>query len=61
MLIIKIEDGDVSRALKKYKKKVQDTRLLQQLKKRKEYTKPSVRRRNEILKAEYKSKKNISN
>ena len=60
MLIIKIEDGDVGRALKKYKKKVQDTRLLQQLKKRKEYTKPSVKRRNEILKAVYKSKKNLS-
>lgn len=58
MLIIKIEDGDVGRALKRYKKKVQDTRLLQQLKKRKEYVKPSVKRRTEVLKAAYKSKMN---
>ncbi|MCB9294443.1 MAG: 30S ribosomal protein S21 [Phaeodactylibacter sp.] len=57
MLIIEIKDGEgIDRALKRYKRKFQNTGLIKELRKRKEYTKPSVRRRNEVLKAAYKEK-----
>lgn len=57
MLIIEIKDGEgIDRALKRYKRKFQNTGLIKELRKRREYTKPSVRRRNEVLKAAYKEK-----
>ena len=58
MLIIEVKDSEtIDRALKRYKRKVQNTRLIKELRRRKEFVKPSVKRRNEILKAEYKNKK----
>lgn len=57
MLIIQIKDNEtIDRALKRYKRKFQDARIMQQLRKRREFTKPSVQRRNEIQKAVYKQK-----
>lgn len=52
MLIIEVKDGEsIDRALRRYKRKVRDTRILKELRNRREYTKPSVQRRNELLKA----------
>ncbi len=57
MLIIEVKDGEnIDRALKRYKRKFQNAGVLKELRKRKEFTKRSVRRRNEILKARYKEK-----
>ncbi len=58
MLIIEVKDGEnIDRALKRYKKKHQRTKLIRELRNRKHFLKPSVRRRAEVLKAIYKSKK----
>ena len=55
MLIIDSKDCEnIDKALKKYKKKYEKSRVLNQLRDRQSFTKPSVRRRTEILKAVYK-------
>ncbi|MBK6482930.1 MAG: 30S ribosomal protein S21 [Chitinophagales bacterium] len=54
MLIIDTRDSEsLDKALKKYKKKFEKAGILKQLKSRQAFTKPSVRRRGEILKAVY--------
>jgi small subunit ribosomal protein S21 len=59
MLIIDAtREKSIDHALRMYKKKVQKTRLIQQLQERKTYTKPSVKRREVILKAKYGAKFN---
>ena len=58
MLIIEVKDNEsIDRALKRYKRKVRDTRILKEVRRRREFRKPSVIRRNEILKAAYQQKK----
>lgn len=58
MLIIEVKDGEsIDRALKRYKNKHRRVGVIQELRKRKEFVKPSVLRRKEILKAEYINKK----
>ena len=55
MLIIDSKDCEnIDKALKKYKKKFEKAKILVQLRERQSYTKPSVRRRGEVLKAVYK-------
>jgi len=55
MLIIDSKDCEnIDKALKKYKKKYEKSRVLNQLRDRQSFTKPSIRRRTEILKAVYK-------
>ena len=57
MLIIDSKDCEnIYKALKKYKKKFEKAKILVQLRERQSYTKPSVKRRGEILKAVYKLK-----
>ena len=59
MLIINLKNGDnLEKALKTLKSKVIKTKQNQILFERKEYRKPSVERRSEILKAIYLEKKN---
>jgi small subunit ribosomal protein S21 len=54
MIIIKINNGDnIEKALKTLKSKVIKTKQTQKLFERKEYTKKSVLRRAQILKAKY--------
>ncbi len=54
MLIIDSKDCEnIDKALKKYKKKYEKSRTLNQLRERQSFTKPSVRRRTEVLKAIY--------
>jgi small subunit ribosomal protein S21 len=58
MLIVEVKDNEnIDRALKRFKRKFRDTGVLKELRKRREFTKPSVRRRNEILKAKYREQK----
>ena len=47
------EVDSIDRALKKYKKKFERTQVLKELRARKEYTKKSIVRRQQIIKAEY--------
>jgi small subunit ribosomal protein S21 len=57
MLIIDSKDCEnIDKALKKYKKKFEKAKILLQLRERQSFTKPSVRRRGEVLKAVYKQK-----
>jgi small subunit ribosomal protein S21 len=54
MLIIDSKDCEnIDKALKKYKKKFEKSRILMQLRERQSFTKPSVKRRTEVLKAVY--------
>ncbi|MBK6546754.1 MAG: 30S ribosomal protein S21 [Saprospiraceae bacterium] len=54
MLIIDVKDSEsIDRALKKYKKKFEQSQTLRQLRNRKHFTKPSIERRSEVLKAVY--------
>jgi small subunit ribosomal protein S21 len=60
MLIVQIKEGDnIEKALKKYKKKFEKTGVVKQLRERTKFTKPSVRRREEMIKAAYKQKLQI--
>lgn len=57
MLIIPVKEGEnIDRALKKYKKKYERTGTVRELRDRQFFKKPSVRRREEMIKAIYKSK-----
>ena len=59
MLIIDSKDCEnIDKALKKYKKKFEKSRVLLQLRERQAFMKPSVRRRTEVLKAVYKQQLN---
>ncbi len=54
MLIIPIKEGEnIDRALKRFKRKFDKTGTMRQLRTRKQYTKPSVKRRATIQKAQY--------
>jgi small subunit ribosomal protein S21 len=57
MLIIDSKDCEnIDKALKKYKKKFEKSKILLQLRERQAFIKPSVRRRGQVLKAVYKQK-----
>ena len=54
MLIIDSKDCEnIDKALKKYKKKFEKSKVLLQLRERQSFTKPSVQRRTQVLKAVY--------
>ena len=58
MIIIDVKEGEtIDRALKRYKRKHRNLKIREQLRERKFYTKPSVRRRNEVLDAAYRLQK----
>jgi len=55
MLIIDSKDCEnIDKALKKYKKKFEKSKVLLQLRARQAFVKPSIKRRGEVLKAVYK-------
>lgn len=57
MLIIDVKQGEsIDRALKRYKRKLRNTKIHKELRSRKAFTKPSVKRRKEILGATYREK-----
>ena len=47
MLKIPVVKGNIERALKQFKKKFKNTQVLKELRERKNYTKPSLKRRRE--------------
>jgi small subunit ribosomal protein S21 len=54
MIIIPIKEGEnIDRALKKFKRKFEKTGIMKELRERKAFKKPSVRRREQIIKAVY--------
>lgn len=61
MLIVKVSENEpIERALKKFKRKEQQTKLVKELRERKEYVKPSVQHRKKMQKAVYVNKKKLS-
>jgi small subunit ribosomal protein S21 len=57
MLIIPVKEGEnIERALKKFKKKFDKTKAMKELRKRKEFVKPSVINRQSNIKAAYKQR-----
>lgn len=62
MLKINVKEGEnIERALKRYKKKFERTRVVKEYRKRQQFTKPSMLRREEIMHAEYIEKMNREN
>lgn len=61
MLIIELKNGEtIDKALRRYKRKSRDTKIIRELRSRKQFSKPSIRRRAERLKAIYKLQKQLS-
>ena len=57
MLIIPVKEGEnIERALKKFKKKFDKTKAMKELRHRKEFTKPSVVKRQDNIRAVYREK-----
>ncbi len=57
MLIVQVKEGDtIEKALKKFKKKFEKTGVVKALRERQKFTKPSVRRREQVIKAVYKQR-----
>ena len=58
MIIIEVKDSEsIERALKRYKLKHRKIGLIKELRARKHFTKPSIKRRGEVLSAVYRLKK----
>lgn len=54
MIIVPVKEGEsIDRALKKYKRKFEKTGVVKELRERQKFTKPSVIKREEKLKAIY--------
>jgi len=58
MIIINVkEEESIDRAIKRYKRKHRDVGVIKELRRRQHFTKPSVKRRNEIINAAYREEK----
>ncbi len=54
MIVVQVKEGEaIDRALKRYKRKFDRTGTVRELRRRQQFTKPSVERRSEIIKACY--------
>lgn len=54
MLIIQVKEGEnIDRAIKRYRKKHRNVKLLRELRDRKQYKKPSIQKREQLIKAKY--------
>ncbi|HPE33558.1 MAG TPA: 30S ribosomal protein S21 [Bacteroidales bacterium] len=54
MIIVPVKEGEnIDRALKKYKRKFEKTGVVRELRERQKFTKPSVKNREERLRAIY--------
>lgn len=57
MLIVQVKEGEtLEKALKKFKKKFEKTGVVKELRERQKFTKPSVKRRQTIIRAVYRKK-----
>lgn len=60
MIIVNIKENEsIDKALKRFKKKFEKTGVLKELRARTSYEKPSVRRRNEIIRAAYRERQRM--
>ena len=54
MLIVKVRQGDnIEKALKQFKRKFNQTQMPKRLRENEQFTKPSVKKRKQKLKAQY--------
>lgn len=54
MIIVPVKEGDnIEKALKKFKRKFEKTGAVRELRSRREFTKPSIKRREQLKKAIY--------
>ncbi|MFW6311745.1 MAG: 30S ribosomal protein S21 [Nanoarchaeota archaeon] len=60
MLKVNVKDGNIEKALKKFKRKFNETKMISEIREREEYKKPSVLKRQEKKKAIYKEQYNNS-
>ena len=58
MLIIPVENNNIEKALKQYKRKVIKTKQLKKIRDRKDFTKPSANKRLQLQKAKYVNRSN---
>lgn len=57
MIIVNVKENEsIDKALKRFKKKFEKTGVLKELRARNFYVKPSIKKRNEKIKAAYKQK-----
>lgn len=57
MIVIPVKEGEnIDRALKKFKRKFEKTGVIRELRERQAFKKPSVRKREEMIKAVYREK-----
>lgn len=57
MIIIKVNQGEnIDRAIKRFRRKLKNIKLVPELRERKQFTKKSIKRRRTIQLAEYKEK-----
>jgi len=57
MIIVPVKEGEnIDRSLKKFKRKFEKTGVVKELRARQAFKKPSVERRDEIIRAVYKQK-----
>lgn len=60
MIIVNVKENEsIDKALKRFKKKFEKTGVLKELRSRTSYEKPSVSRRNEIIRAVYREQQRI--
>ncbi|MFW5805377.1 MAG: 30S ribosomal protein S21 [Bacteroidales bacterium] len=54
MIIVPVKEGEnIDRALKRFKRKFEKTGVIKELRERQAFTKPSMKRRQEMIKAKY--------
>jgi small subunit ribosomal protein S21 len=54
MIIVPVKEGEsIDRALKKFKRKFEKTGVVKELRERQKFTKPSIKKRGQVLKAVY--------
>ncbi|TVQ81212.1 MAG: 30S ribosomal protein S21 [Flavobacteriales bacterium] len=59
MIVISIKEGEsIDRALKRYKRKYDRIGIVRKLRSKQQFTKPSIIRREQVLKAAYIQRKN---
>ena len=60
MLIVNVKENEsIDKALKRFKKKFEKTGVLKELRARTSFEKPSVRRRNQIIRAAYREQQRL--
>lgn len=61
MIIVNVKENEsIDKALKRFKKKFEKTGVLKELRARTSFEKPSVRRRNQIIRAVYREQQRLN-